>query len=100
MFWRLALDDRVGVATSRASCPAIHERRLRHGRFRAVSGMFSDPDKFVKADPFPFLLTALIVFVFGSGRFSVDALLKWRSSKLAEKRQPAGDPDRAPVNFA
>lgn len=57
--------------------------------FEAVSGMFSDPDKFVKADPFPFLLTALIVFVFGSGRFSVDALLKWRSSKLAEKRRPA-----------
>jgi putative oxidoreductase len=68
--------------------------------FGAVSRMFSDPDKFVKADPFPFLLTALIVFVFGSGRFSVDALLKWRSSKLAEKRRPAGDPDRAPVNFA
>jgi putative oxidoreductase len=68
--------------------------------FGAVSGMFSDPDKFVKADPFPFLLTALIVFVFGSGRFSVDALLKWRSSKLAEKKRPAADPDRAPVNFA
>src|ERR1700759_5621148 len=49
--------------------------------FGAVSGRFSDPDKFVKADPFPFLLTALIVFVFGPGRFSVDALLKWRSSK-------------------
>jgi len=68
--------------------------------FGAVSGMFSDPDKFVKADPFPFLLTALIVFVFGPGRFSVDALLKWRSSKLAGERRPAGDPDRAPINFA
>jgi putative oxidoreductase len=68
--------------------------------FGAVSGMFSDPDKFVKADPFPFLLAALIVFVFGSGRFSVDALLKWRSSKLAKKRRLTGDPDRAPVNFA
>ena len=44
--------------------------------FKAVSAIFSDPDKFVKADPFPFLLTALIVFVFGPGRFSVDALLK------------------------
>src|SRR6266446_10029249 len=29
--------------------------------FEAVSNIFSDPDKFVKADPFPFLLTALIV---------------------------------------
>ncbi len=32
--------------------------------FEAVSSIFSDPDKFVKADPFPFLLAALIVLVF------------------------------------
>src|SRR5260221_14655691 len=32
--------------------------------FEAVSNILSDPDKFVKADPFPFLLTALIVLVF------------------------------------
>jgi putative oxidoreductase len=57
--------------------------------FEAVSGIFSDPDKFVKADPFPFLLTALIVFLFGPGRFSVDAVLKWGSRKLADKRRPA-----------
>jgi len=44
--------------------------------FEAVSNIFSDPDKFVKADPFPFLLTALIVLVFGPGLFSVDALMK------------------------
>jgi len=68
--------------------------------FETVSGIFSDPDKFVKADPFPFLLTALIVFAFGPGRFSVDALLKWGSRKLAEKRRPASDPNRAPVKFA
>jgi putative oxidoreductase len=68
--------------------------------FEAVSAIFSDPDKFVKADPFPFLLTALIVFVFGPGRFSVDALLKWGSRKLAEKRRSANSSDRAPVKFA
>jgi putative oxidoreductase len=44
--------------------------------FEAVSNIFSDPDKFVKADPFPFLLTALIVLVFGPGLFSIDALMK------------------------
>ena len=68
--------------------------------FEAVSAIFSDPDKFVKADPFPFLLTALIVFVFGPGRFSVDALLKWGSRKLAEKGQSANNSDKAPVKFA
>src|SRR5258705_10368133 len=37
--------------------------------FEAVSSMFSDPDKFAKADPFPFLLAALIVLIFCPGRF-------------------------------
>jgi putative oxidoreductase len=68
--------------------------------FEAVSSIFSDPDKFVKADPFPFLLTALIVFAFGPGRLSVDALLKWRSRKLAAKRARVSDPHRVPVKFA
>jgi putative oxidoreductase len=65
--------------------------------FEAVSSIFSDPDKFVKADPFPFLLTALIVLIFGPGRFSMDALLKWRSRKLVESRPRSIDPNRAPT---
>ena len=44
--------------------------------FEAVASIFSDSDKFIKADPFPYLLTALILFAFGPGLFSVDALLK------------------------
>jgi putative oxidoreductase len=44
--------------------------------FQAVSNIFSDPDQFVKADPFPFWLTALIVLVFGPGTFSIDALIE------------------------
>jgi putative oxidoreductase len=42
----------------------------------AVTNILSDPDKFVKADPFPYLVCALIVLVFGPGRFSIDALIK------------------------
>jgi putative oxidoreductase len=42
----------------------------------ALMTFFSDSDKFVKADPFPYLLTALIVLAFGPGLFSIDALLK------------------------
>jgi hypothetical protein len=44
--------------------------------FEAVSDIFTDPDKFIKADPFPFLLTALIIYVWGPGEFSVDRLRK------------------------
>ena len=53
--------------------------------FQAVSSIFSDPDKFVKADPFPFLLTALIVLVFGPGLFSIDALMK----RILRRREKA-----------
>ncbi len=42
----------------------------------AVTSIFSDPDKFVKADPFPYFLSALVVLAFGPGRFSIDALIK------------------------
>jgi putative oxidoreductase len=42
----------------------------------SLMGIISDPDKFVKADPFPYLLTALIVLAFGPGLLSIDALLK------------------------
>lgn len=41
----------------------------------AVQAVFSDPDKFVSASPFLFLLAALIVLASGPGRFSLDALL-------------------------
>ena len=42
----------------------------------ALTTFFSNSDNFVKADPFPYLLTALIVLAFGPGLFSIDALLK------------------------
>jgi len=49
----------------------------------ALRSIFSDPDKFTAAAPYVFLLASLIVFVFGPGVFSVDALLSrffWKSS--------------------
>lgn len=41
----------------------------------ALHAITSDPDKFVSAAPFLFLLAALIVLVFGPGRLSLDALI-------------------------
>jgi putative oxidoreductase len=40
----------------------------------ALHAIFSDPDKFTGADPFLFLFAAVIVFIFGPGRLSLDAL--------------------------
>ena len=43
---------------------------------KAVRMIFSEPSLIVDQDPFWFLVTALFVFAFGPGLFSVDALLK------------------------
>ncbi|MCA9804634.1 MAG: DoxX family protein [Cyanobacteria bacterium HKST-UBA02] len=40
-----------------------------------VLNMFSDPGPFLSADPFFFLLTALIVLAFGPGKLSADYLI-------------------------
>lgn len=42
----------------------------------ALLAIGSEPDKFVTAAPFLFLLVSLVVLAFGPGRFSVDALLR------------------------
>ena len=45
----------------------------------ALHAFFSDPDKFLTADPFLFLFAVVIVFVFGPGKLSLDALLAKKS---------------------
>ncbi|MFZ3215328.1 MAG: hypothetical protein WA192_04635, partial [Candidatus Acidiferrales bacterium] len=41
----------------------------------ALLGFFSDPNKFANADPFVFLFAALLILIFGPGKFALDALL-------------------------
>ena len=41
----------------------------------ALHAIFSDPDKFTGATPFLFLLAVVIIFLFGPGKLSLDALL-------------------------
>src|ERR1700733_9059921 len=45
----------------------------------ALFSIFSDPDKFYAAAPYTFLIASLIILIFGSGKFAVDALLGFRS---------------------
>lgn len=42
----------------------------------ALLSIFSDPGKFYNADPFTFLFAALIIFVFGPGRFALDYVVE------------------------
>jgi putative oxidoreductase len=48
----------------------------------ALHALFSDPDKFVSAAPFLFLLASVIVLVFGPGRLSLDALLRRKPASV------------------
>lgn len=53
-----------------------------------VFNLFRDPDAFLQADPFFFLLTATLVFAFGPGTLSVDYLLaKFVFGKAPKKPQ-------------
>jgi putative oxidoreductase len=49
----------------------------------SVKHIFSDPDKFVTATPFLFLLACVIILVFGPGVFSLDWLLARRLSRTS-----------------
>src|ERR1700750_1925941 len=89
MFWEPALDfwarfppdcNPVAVTMGIAYLTADLE---------AVTSIFSDPDKFVKADPFPYFICALIVLVFGPGKFSIDALIKWSMGR--QRRRETDD---------
>lgn len=44
----------------------------------ALKQIFSDPGKFYNADPFTFLMAALIVLIFGPGLFALDTYLASR----------------------
>lgn len=44
----------------------------------AVMALFSDPDKFYKADPYPFLFAVLVILIFGPGKYALDTLVgRW-----------------------
>src|SRR6201987_1568545 len=45
------------------------------GDREALVSFFSDPDKFIAAAPFAFLIASLIVLVFGAGTISADTAL-------------------------
>jgi putative oxidoreductase len=51
----------------------------------ALFSIFSNPDKFTAAAPYTFLIASLIVLIFGSGKFSVDAFL---AGRIASRQFP------------
>ncbi len=54
----------------------------------ALASVFSDPGKFYNADPYTFWFAALLVLIFGPGRFALDFLI----GRNLERRLPAAVP--------
>lgn len=65
----------------------------------AVQTIFSEPDNFVTATPFLFLLASFIIFIFGPGAFSLDRLLSWKFEQPTT-RSVETKPDATSTNFA
>ena len=68
----------IGLASRLVAIPVAFTMIVAYvtADYEAVTSIFSDPDKFVAAAPFPFLLASLLVLAFGPGAISVDALIK------------------------
>jgi putative oxidoreductase len=76
----------LGVASRVVTIPLIFTMLIAYStqhidEFRPLWTLKADgsynPATFFKAAPFPYLLTALLVLLFGPGAFSIDGLLKW-----------------------
>jgi len=67
----------LGLFARPASVPLIFTMLVAYWTAdrEALTALTSDPDKFVTATPFLFLLASLVVLAFGPGKLSVDALL-------------------------
>jgi putative oxidoreductase len=81
----------VGLASRLTAIPVAITMAVAYltADFEAVTSFLSNPDKFVQAAPFPFLLAALIVLAFGPGRFSLDAWIGRMVTKR-EATEPVG----------
>jgi putative oxidoreductase len=76
----------IGLASRLVAIPVAFTMIVAYitADYEAFTAVFSDPDKFVGAAPFPFLLSSLLVLAFGPGAISVDALIK----RFAPSRRP------------
>ncbi len=75
----------LGLASRIATIPLVFTMIIAYitADNEAVRNIFNDPDQFLKATPFLFMLTSLLVLFFGAGKFSVDRILSYyfRKSK-------------------
>jgi putative oxidoreductase len=72
----------LGLASRLATVPLIFTMVVAFATAHReeVGALFSEPDRFTAADPFLFLLVAVLVLAFGPGKLSLDASWRKRSA--------------------
>jgi putative oxidoreductase len=70
----------LGAASRVVTIPLICTMLVAYGTAHreVLDALLTNPNLFVKAPPFLYLLTALLVLCFCPGRISIDGLIKWR----------------------
>jgi putative oxidoreductase len=73
----------VGLGSRLAAVPLIFTMIIAYltAEIDTVKHIFSNPDKFVTADPFLYLMASVIILVFGPGVFSLDWILSKRQRR-------------------
>lgn len=68
----------IGLASRLASIPLMITMIVAYATSEkeALAAIYSDPDKFLSATPFQFLLATVLILAFGPGVFSIDYLIK------------------------
>src|SRR5262249_35284998 len=86
----------LGVASRVVTIPLIVTMLVAYATAHAdvVHALWSNPNLFVKAPPFLYLLTALLVLCFGPGLLSIDGLVKWRLDREGTAPGAAGVLDK------
>ncbi|HEY3857891.1 MAG TPA: DoxX family protein [Verrucomicrobiae bacterium] len=76
----------VGLGARLVSIPLIFTMIIAYvtAESDSLKKIFSDPDKFVTATPFLFMLACFIVLAFGPGVFSLDWIIEKTSGKKAK----------------
>jgi putative oxidoreductase len=79
----------VGLGSRLVSLPLIFTLMVAYAtaEIDTVKNIFADPDKFVTATPFLFMLACVIVLAFGPGKFSLDWLFQ---RKLSARKNATG----------
>jgi len=74
----------VGLGSRLVALPLVFTMIIAYltAEIETVKHIFSNPDKFVTADPFLYLLASVIILVFGPGVFSLD----WLVSKTQRRK--------------